>query len=247
MLSVQNLSVSFGENKILHNINLDASLGSTIGIIGPNGSGKTTLFNAICGYVSSATGKISVNNIDISVLPAHQRANAGICRVFQSPGIFKELSLVENLIISLTAKDSITKSLIPIVGSRKSELLDNAMYYLSLVSLEKNPNQKAGALSGGQMRLLEMARALSMQSLVYLLDEPTAGVSPKLKDQVSEAIRQIMQLGKIVLVIEHDMNFIRSFVERIVVLDQGTIYMDDLPDNVMKSERLKDIYFGSAA
>ena len=247
MLKVQNLSVSFSDNKILHDINFEVSLGSTVGIIGPNGSGKTTLFNSLCGYVNTSGGLISINNINISESAPHKRANAGICRVFQSPGIFKQLSLIENLIISLTAKDSIVNTIFPIIGSRKSELTEKAIHYLKLVSLDQNPNQKAGSLSGGQMRLLEMARALSMESLVYLLDEPTAGVSPKLKDQVSEAIRQIMQLGKIVLVIEHDMNFIRSFVERIIVLDQGSIFMDDLPENVMKSERLKDIYFGSAA
>jgi branched-chain amino acid transport system ATP-binding protein len=246
MLSVNSLTASFGDLKILNDISFSVETGGTVGIIGPNGSGKTTLFNTISGFVKNSSGEILLNNLPIQHFTPDKRAKNGLCRVFQNPGIFKQLTLEQNIILVLTANWSLFKTLIPLVGSVKNKLIEQAHEYLKLVGLEEKSKDLAGSLSGGQMRLLEMARALASNADVYLLDEPTAGVSPKLKDQVSKAISKIISLKKAVLVIEHDMNFIRSFVDRIIVLEQGRIFMDNTPENVMKSEKLREIYFGSS-
>ena len=110
--------------------------------------------------------------------------------------------------------------------------------------LESKLSQRAGTLSGGQMRLLEIVRALAFGAEVFLLDEPTAGVSPKMKDEVAALISHVQALGKTTLIIEHDINFVQSFSKRVLVLDQGRVILDDTPENVRRNELLREIYFG---
>lgn len=244
MFSVSNISVQFGQVKILRSVSFQVETGGTVGIIGPNGSGKTTLFNAISGFAPLTDGSIIIHEKDISKLPPHARAVAGLCRVFQNFGVFKQLTVLENVVLALQAKLTTLQALIP-SRSRWKRYTDEALSFLEMVGLKDKHALLAGSLSGGQLRLLEMARALASNAEVYLLDEPTAGVSPKLKDEVSRAIQQLIQRKKTVLVIEHDMSFIRTFVQRIIVLDQGQITMDDTPAEVVQSPRLKELYFGS--
>lgn len=226
MLDLIDIHCRINKTKILNGANLKLEDGQTIGLIGPNGSGKTTLFNCICGYVDIYKGSVVYQQQDISELEAYRRARLGIGRVFQNSGIFKELSLLDNMLLATSSNK------------------EKAFEFLKQVNLQDKAQEKAGSLSGGQMRLLEIARTLSLGSELFLLDEPTAGVSPKMKKDVAKQIHHLKSLKKSILIIEHDISFIQEFCDLIAVLDSGKVMMVDTPDNVKSSEILKEIYFG---
>ena len=240
-LTIADLSLTIGDNKILDGLSLSVAKGEILGLIGPNGSGKTTLFNCISGFLSSNSGTIMLGESNITNLPSHERAKLGLGRVFQVAGIFRDMTLLENMFVALEAKGSISD----LFFGSNSKLRSSAMELLSQIGLEAKAEHKASSLSGGQMRLLEIARSLASGATVFMLDEPTAGVSPKMKDQVSNLIITLRTLGKTVLVIEHDINFIQSFCNRIAVLNSGKVIIDDSPENVRSSALLKEIYFGA--
>lgn len=247
-LEVSGLEVSFGESKILHGVSFSVQSGSTVGLIGPNGSGKTTLFNCLSGFVHTSAGRILISGRDVTMMAPNERARAGIGRVFQNFGIFREMTVLENLIVALQSKvpwgKSSLTSLLP-WGRGYSAIKEEAYEYLKQVRLEGKASNKAGSLSGGQMRLLEIIRSVAFGSSVLLLDEPTAGGSPKMKDTIAELIVTLHSLGKTTLVIEHDINFIQRFCERILVLDGGEVVLDDTPERVRENKALQEIYFGS--
>ena len=242
MLEIKNLQFSIGDSKILDGVTFSVSQGERVGIIGPNGSGKTTLFNCINGFYAPQNGDIFFKNKNIINLSPHQRSLRGIGRVFQNFGIFKEMTVLENVVTALESKrlaGILPWSKIHQHNCRK------ALDYLEEVGLADRAKAKAGSLSGGQMRLLEISRALAFGAQLFLLDEPTAGVSPKMKHEVEVLLDKLHDLKKTVLIIEHDMNFIQRLCERIVVLDLGKVILDDTPENVRNSPLLQEIYFGT--
>ena len=242
ILKVEDLRVSFQGHVILNGLSFSIEKGQTVGIIGPNGSGKTTLFNSISGFVSVSGGNIIYNDAEIQTLMPNERASLGIGRVFQNFGIFREMSLVENMLLALEgSKNSEMQS------ANSSQLKSRALDFLKEVKLESKADARAGSLSGGQMRLLEIIRTLAFGADLFLLDEPTAGVSPKMKDDVAGLIKKLQGIGKTVLIIEHDINFIQKFCNRIIVLNEGRVVLDDTPELVRKNEQLKEIYFGGDA
>jgi ABC-type branched-subunit amino acid transport system ATPase component len=244
MLTLSDLVISFGARVILNGLSCSIEAGETVGIIGPNGSGKTTLFNAISGLVPLNSGRIVLKDTEVHGLHPHQRAHLGLGRVFQNFGIFREMTLLENVLLALESRSSLVRGLLPWSSSSKA-LKDEALSYLDQVGLAARAAEKAASLSGGQMRLLEIIRTLALGSDVFLLDEPTAGVSPRMKDDVANLIKKLQGLGKTVLIIEHDITFIQKFCGRIIVLNEGSIVLDNTPEKVRSDERLKEIYFGS--
>lgn len=243
-LQISNLCFSVREQRILDGVSFNVEAGETVGIIGPNGSGKTTLFNAISGFCQIQKGTIVFKGQALHPLPAYRRAQCGVGRVFQNVGVFKEMSVMENMLTALEGRAGNS------FGSNfgvSSKLVEQALQFLARVNLSEAASKKAASLSGGQLRLLEIVRCLAFGAELFLLDEPTAGVSPKMKDDVAGLIMELKQLGKTILVIEHDLNFIQKFCARIVVLEQGKVLIDGTPEAVRGNPKLQEIYFGSKA
>jgi ABC-type branched-subunit amino acid transport system ATPase component len=243
MLEISDIFVSFHGTKVLNGISCSISSGETVGVIGPNGSGKTTFFNCISGFAPCQSGSIKLRGERIDPLEPHLRAQRGLGRVFQNFGIFREMTLLENIQLALESRRDTPSSLLP-WSSRTREVKEQSMAFLREVALEKKALDKAGSLSGGQMRLLEIVRTLALGADLFLLDEPTAGVSPRMKDDIAKSIKSLQALGKTVLIIEHDINFIQKFCDRIVVLEEGRVVLDDSPERVRNDVRLQEIYFG---
>src|SRR3989344_1913673 len=237
-LSVQNLSLTLGTQQIINGISFDVFQGEVIGLIGPNGSGKTTLFNVLSGFLQPSEGCIEFRGQDITNTSPARRAKSGIGRVFQNFGIFREMTLEENILVALEA---LTKSDRCALGDIKKKVRET----LELVHLQEKAYEKASSLSGGQMRLLEIARTLASGKELFLLDEPTAGVSPKMTNDVANLIRELKKERKTVLVIEHDLPFIAKICDRVLVLDLGQIVISGTPQEVHSHKKLKEIYFGA--
>lgn len=246
MLKLSDLVVSFGGNKVLNGISCTIEEGETVGIIGPNGCGKTTLFNCISGLVAHAAGTIALRGVEIQAVQPHERARLGLGRVFQNFGIFREMTLLENVLLALESNTSVISGFLPWSKKTKGRSRE-ALAYLEQVGLAAKAHEKAASLSGGQMRLLEIIRTLALGSNIFLLDEPTAGVSPRMKEDVASLIKRLQGLKKTVLIIEHDITFIQKFCSRVIVLNEGVIVLDDTPEKVRADARLKEIYFGSDA
>ncbi|MCB0319985.1 MAG: ABC transporter ATP-binding protein [Bdellovibrionales bacterium] len=243
ILEIQNLECRFYGRSILNGVNLSILRGESVGLIGPNGCGKTTLFNCLSGFLRPAAGSIQFLGKEITPLHPHQRARLGIGRVFQNFGVFREMTVGENLLMALEGSYSIRQLIFP---SRKQSRQNSEYVQLLLeeVGLAEKENDKAGNLSGGQMRILEICRTIAFGAELFLLDEPTAGVSPKMKGELAQMIEHLKKLGKTIFIIEHDMNFIQQLCSRIVVLNEGVVALEGKAQEVRSSEVLKEIYFG---
>ena len=246
MLEVNDIFVSFLDTKVLNGVSCTVNAGETVGVIGPNGSGKTTLFNCISGFAPCSHGSIELRGTPIHHLPPHERARLGLGRVFQNFGIFREMTLLENMQLALESRRDRRSGIFP-WSRRAAETRQQAMEYLREIHLEGKALNKAGSLSGGQMRLLEIVRTIAVGADLFLLDEPTAGVSPRMKEDIAGSIKKLQQLGKTVLIIEHDITFIQKFCSRIIVLEEGRVVLDDTPERVRNDARLQEIYFGREA
>jgi len=241
VLAITDLRFSLGRTPILNGVEFKIGSGERVGMIGPNGSGKTTLFNCISGFNTPEKGSIFFKSQELTNLDPYERSALGLGRVFQNPGIFKEMTLVENIVTALESK----QRGIAFPWSRVTKLnRSKSIEFLQMVKLDQKADEKAGSLSGGQMRLLEIVRAIAGEADLFLLDEPTAGVSPKMKGEVEELLKQLQQMNKTILIIEHDLNFIQKLCDRIIVLDQGKVVIDGTPEVVRKDPALQEIYFG---
>jgi len=245
VLSVENLHVQLGKRMINQDISMDVKEGEIVGIIGPNGCGKTTFFNAISGFAPIDTGLISINGEEVNNLTPHQRARKGLSRGFQNVGVFKEMTLEENIIMAIEQAEQLpwywmfSRQEKKRVEKRVDAILDG-------VDLLSHKQALAGLLSGGQLRLLEMAKLHALGGSLVLIDEPTAGVSPVLRGELQNAIAQLAKKhGRTILIIEHDLKFLFDLVDRVVVLVDGKKYMEGKPKEVQGDARLREVYFGT--
>lgn len=242
MLKIENIHYSIGEQKILNGLDLTARYGDRVGIIGPNGSGKTTLLNCLSGFNSPSAGKILFDGVEVQRDSPSSRANLGFGRLFQNFGIFREMTIEENILIALESKN--TNFLDKLFSSRR-KFKSQIEFYISQIGLEDKIHEKAGSLSGGQLRLLEIIRLIAFGAKIFLLDEPTAGVSPKMKGKILGALKTLIPENSIVLLIEHDINFMQEFCDRVIVMDMGKVVLEGPISEVRGDQRLQEIYFGS--
>lgn len=233
----------FGGLAALHNVDFAVYPGEIAGLIGPNGSGKTTLFDCLTRVQDVSRGKIFFKGVDITHKKPYQVAHMGLARTFQVIRVYRQMTVLENMLISRQWRgESIWRQLRPhhpSVETRARELL-------RFLTLDHLMHEKAGHLSGGQRRLLEIGMALMPDPDLILLDEATSGVNPTLVETIKDRIRTLnREEGKTFLLIEHNMNFIRDLCHRVYVLNYGQKLAEGTPEEIMQNEAVIEAYFGA--
>ena len=231
-LEVRDLRKSFGGVQAVAGCSFSLPKGKISGLIGPNGSGKTTTFNLLTGLIQPDGGEVIYNRENVAGLKPHQIFRKGVTRTFQITRIFREMTVLENML-------SVTGLAVPdrIARARAEELI-------ALVNLGHLRAEYGGRLSYGQQKLLEFARALMTDPDLILLDEPAAGVNRTLLQQLLEQIHRLQESGKTILIIEHDMNVIMNHCERIFVMDYGIKIAEGPPAAIQGNEQVIEAYFG---
>ena len=241
ILEVKSVSKSFGGVQANVDISVAVEQGSIVGLIGPNGSGKTTLFNSIVGTHPIDKGSIVFDNTEVSEMPVPAVAKLGLLRTFQQTRIYSKLNCVENMLISHKASDSAF-----IFERVPAELTEKAETLLNVVGLYQKRNLRAGDLSFGQQKLLELAMALMNEPKMLLLDEPTAGINPTLINGIIDRLITINKdYGITLLVIEHNMKVIMSLAQKIFCLAHGKMLAEGSPDQIKNDKRVVDAYLGA--
>lgn len=244
LLAVHDLAVSLGEQVIIDGISLTFEQGSLTAIVGPNGAGKTTFFNLLSGQLQPDRGVIRLAGADITRMGMPERALAGFGRVFQINQLFAALTVLENVTLALTVREGRLASPWQRADQRH-DVLTRAMACLEQVQLAGLAARPVRTLTHAARRKLEMALLLAQDPVVCLLDEPTAGMAVEEVPAMLDLVAQLHQsAGRVILLIEHKMDVIRSLAQRIIVLHQGRVLADDTPARIMASADVQAVYLG---
>ncbi len=249
LLDVRDIVVQFGGLRALDHASLGVREGTITGLIGPNGAGKTTLFNVIAGYYEPRVGRVFLDGQDITALPPHRIFERGLCRTFQIPREHASMSVLENLMLVPSGQlgEGLFNSLFRPwrVREQEHEIEERAEGVLQFVELSHLKHEYAGNLSGGQKKLLELARTLMAEPKIVLLDEPGAGVNPALMERLVENIVHLnRERGTTFLIIEHDMDMIMRLCDPVIVMSQGRYLMEGPPEAVRNDPRVLEAYLG---
>jgi branched-chain amino acid transport system ATP-binding protein len=251
VLEARDLTKRYGGVAAVNGMSLVVRQGEILGLIGPNGAGKTTMFDLLAGSVAPSAGAIHLMGRDISREPAHRRLAGGLARTFQIPRPFPELTLLENMLIArqgqtgerLWANFTTPRK----VATEERAARDKALALLDLVALRRLADEPARVLSGGQRKLLELARVMMADPKLILLDEPAAGVNPALLEVLIKRIMEINASGVTFMLIEHNIDMVSRLCNRIVVMAQGAHLFEGRPDEVARDPRVIEAYLGGAA
>ena len=243
ILKVNKVHKYFGGVKANENISLTVDQGTIVGLIGPNGSGKTTLFNSIVGTHPIDQGSINFNNTEISAFPVPVIAKLGLIRTFQQTRIYGKLNCIQNMLIS--AKPA-NENIFTVFSKIPTDLTAKAENLLNFVGLYQKRKLRAGDLSFGQQKLLELAMALMNEPKMLLLDEPTAGINPTLINGIIDRLIKVnIDFGITLLVIEHNMRVIMNLAQKIFCLAHGQLIADGSPQEIKNNKRVIDAYLGA--
>jgi neutral amino acid transport system ATP-binding protein len=243
ILEVNNVSKFFGGVRANEDISLSIKQGSIVSLIGPNGSGKTTLFNSIVGTHPIDNGSIKFEGKELSKMLVHEIPPLGLLRTFQQTKIYGQMSCMMNMKISKKVSNAYTR----MFDKLPKELDDEAEKYLSFVGLYEKRNLRAGELSFGQQKLLELAMALMNGPKMLMLDEPTAGINPTLINGIIDRLIKINDKYKITLfVIEHNMRVVMNLAQHVFCMAHGKMLADGTPEEIKNDKRVIDAYLGAS-
>lgn len=248
LLEVEGLSRSFGQLRAVDGASFAVDEGEIVGMIGPNGAGKTTVFNCVSGLLRSDAGTVTFDGRDVTDAAPHELARRGLVRTFQQTRELTTMSVEENVL--LPTPDHPGERAVHAVArtdasrEREREARERARTLLETFDLGAMAEEFAGNLSGGQRKLLEMARALVLDPTLLLLDEPFAGVNPTLTANIADSIRSMNDDGLALLIIEHELDTLTDLVDRLIVLTDGSVLATGPPDEIMADERVVEAYLG---
>ncbi|WP_152041616.1 ABC transporter ATP-binding protein [Salinigranum salinum] len=249
LLDVAELERSFGSIRALDGATFSVERGELVGIIGPNGAGKTTLFNCVSGVLDSDAGTVTFDGTDITDVEPYELARRGMVRTFQQTRELSTMSVGDNMLLPTPdhpgerAHHAILRT--EATQSREREAHERAEELLDLFDLETMVDEYAGALSGGQRKLLELARALMLDPDLLLLDEPFAGVNPTLTRDIAAHIESLNDDGLTLVIIEHELETLTDLVDRLIVLTNGSVLTTGTPAEILEDQRVIDAYLGS--
>ena len=240
LLKLVDITVSFEGFLALNNLNLNLKKGELRAVIGPNGAGKTTFLDVITGKVKPSKGEVLFKGKSLIGSKEHKIARLGVGRKFQSPRVFENLTVQENLEISVSTPKS---PLNLIKKNIKDEQLDEIQHLMKIVNLSKKSGSKAGALSHGQKQWLEISMLVGQKPDLMLVDEPVAGLTDEETDLTADLLKSLSGENTVV-VIDHDMEFIRRLDSNVSVLNQGTVLCEGTMDTIQNDKRVVDVYLG---
>ncbi|ASC67649.1 ABC transporter ATP-binding protein [Achromobacter denitrificans] len=249
LLKVSGLTMRFGGLLAVDSVAFEVKSDEVFAIIGPNGAGKTTVFNCVGGFYSPTAGEITMDGKAITGLPSHKVARHGLVRTFQNVRLFKQLTVLENLLVAqhTQVESRLLPGLLKLKSYRQSEAdaLSRAAQWLDFMGLREFANREAGNLAYGHQRRLEIARCMITKPRLLMLDEPAAGLNPQEKRDLQSLIDQLRrEFGVAVLLIEHDMSLIMGISDRILVMEHGKPITTGTPEQVRNDERVIKAYLG---
>ena len=248
ILVVDNVTRSFGGLTAVNVAHLEIPRHRITALIGPNGAGKTTLFNLLTGFDEPDTGEWKFNGLSLGGVAAHKVARRGMVRTFQLTKALSRMTIIDNMRLGARNQrgESVWRGIIrPIWASQEQDITQKAEDLLERFNLAHMRDELAGSLSGGQRKLLEMARALMVEPEMVMLDEPMAGVNPALKQSLLQHIKVLRDEGRTVLFVEHDMDMVREISDWIIVMAQGEVIAEGTFDDVGSNSKVVDAYLGS--
>ena len=248
VLRVDNLQKSFGALTATDHATFEVERGTITGLIGPNGAGKSTIFKLISGFYEPDGGTVTVNGTDVTGFSPSEVSDHGLIRTFQTPRKLEGMTVREAMLVG--PRNQPGESFLKLftspgaVAASERANLEDVEQILAEFEIDHLSTQPATKISGGQMKLVELARAMLAEPEILLLDEPAAGVNPTLRNKLAEQIRRLNEQGTTFLLIEHDMEFVMKLADPVIVLDQGSVLMEGGPRAVQSDQRVIDAYLG---